>query len=616
MAAKKLPDEGNRECLYVSVEQTERKVIPAVQLERREIKMTFSPIDQSLSSASAVTDQRKDAERIVGKEYSKASSVIVPKVIKGQGPMKEKNEKFDVIEGRSRSPQKQDIQHEHVLEFFEEQGKTFQEQAKTLIPKVKKDRSTSPSQIRQSVGLDHLDNLVKLMEQLSQLKDENSKLKKKCDYLESTKTLLQAKSAVETEITIPYGYLSLPVKPQKERPRSRRQRLPSAEDIDIDMLESYESSSDTSPKRPKHSQLHKRSFSTGSLEIPSDIMEQSGEDEVQDGIYHNTGKIERKMSKSPATKRKSKISNWTWIKKVLSRQKVPEDIGFSIKSLGRNVRLSSGSTKELSVPASTMENRSVDSGVGSGVEADTGDGQRKSTSTGEVSFFNAPQGGESGASAISKINYEDLASEIWMGPPEWLEEHEEEMNLSDPISCIENKEVIVLKSVAEKHEAEYNLLQVPIPRRKSSPSLLAHDSTDEEEEDLAATEEYLNLRRSSSYKGRSSTGEIIQEPVLPKASKKLHMSKLSKVKSMVRTSKDSVKRKLSKRSVGHGEKEEIDFDGYEFVEDDPEGPLGRSTPKTSPLTPRQKSLDSTSKLPPTWISHMGASIDVSSLMGE
>jgi hypothetical protein len=46
-----------------------------------------------------------------------------------------------------------------------------------------------------------------------------------------------------------------------------------------------------------------------------------------------------------------------------------------------------------------------------------------------------------------------------MGPPEWLEEHEEEMNLSDPISCIENKEVIVLKSVAEKHEAEYNLLQ-------------------------------------------------------------------------------------------------------------------------------------------------------------
>jgi hypothetical protein len=61
---------------------------------------------------------------------------------------------------------------------------------------------------------------------------------------------------------------------------------------------------------------------------------------------------------------------------------------------------------------------------------------------------------------------------------------------------------------------------VPIPRRKSSPSLLAHDSTDEEEEDLAATEEYLNLRRSSSYKGRSSTGEIIQEPVLPKASKK------------------------------------------------------------------------------------------------
>lgn len=625
MAAKKPQDEGNRERLYVSVEQTERKVIPAVQLERREIKMTFSPLDQSLSSATVVTDQRKkDAERIVGKEYSKTYSekdtFIVPKVTEGERPIKERMEKSVgqiSMESRSRTQQKQD----DVLEFFEEQGKTFQEQAKTLVPKAKKDRSASPSQTRQSVGLEHLDNLVKLMEQLSQLKDENAKLKKKCDYLESTKTLLQAKSAVETEITIPSSYYTLPVKspskqPEKERPKTGRQRLPSAEDIDMDMLETCESSSDVSPKRPKHSQLHKRSFSTGSLEIPSDIMEQSGEDEVQDGMYHNGVKMEGKMSKSPTTKRKSKISNWTWIKKVLSRQKFPDDIGgFSFKSLGKNVRLSSGSTKELSVPTSSMENRSVDSGVGSGMEADAGEGQRKSTSTGEVSFFTANQGGDTGTSGVGKINYEELASEIWMGPPEWLEEHEEEMNLSDPTSCIENKEVIVLKSSADRQETADNLLQVPISRRKSSPSLLGHDNI-EDEEDLAAAEDYLNLRRSSSYKGRSSTGEIIHEPEIPKATKKLHRSKLSKVKYIVRSSKDSVKRKLSKRSSGHIEAEEMDLDGYELVhiEDDPEGPLGRSTPKTSPLTSRQKSLE-TSKLPPTWISHMGTSIDVTALMG-
>ncbi|XP_076073735.1 uncharacterized protein LOC143045245 isoform X3 [Mytilus galloprovincialis] len=625
MAAKKPPDEDNREHLYVSVEQTERKVIPSVQLERREIKMTFSPFDQSLSSAVTDTDQRKDsdAERIVGKEYPKAlgaeGSVVVSKVIDIQGHGKEKKERSDDQsdqESRSRFPLKiEDGQHENVLEFFEEQGKTFQEQAKSLVPKVKKDRSTSPSHLRQSVGLDHLDNLVKLMEQLSTLKDENSKLKKKCDYLESTKTLLQAKSAVETEITIPSGYHSLPVKSKlkrspKERSRTFRPRLPSAEDIDVlDSCESLESSSDTSPKRPKHAQIHKRSFSTGSLEIPSDIMEQSGEDDSQEGIYHTNGKMDRKMSKSPAAKRKSKISNWTWIKKVLSTKKLPEDIGFSFKSLGKiggNVR--AGSTKELSVPVTSIENRSVDSGVGSGVEADTGEGQRKST--GEVTLSNAQQGGESGSSPTSKLNFADLDSEIWMGPPEWLEEHEDEMNLVDPVSIIENKEVIVLKSSAGKEENEDNLLQVPIPRRKSSPSLLEHENNSEsEEKDLAEMEEYLNLRRSSSYKGRSSTGEVIHVPEIPKTPKKLHRSKLSKMKYMV--SKHSVKRKLSKRSSAHSEADDLKVEGYDF--DDEEGPLGRSTPKTSPLTLRQKSIDS--KLPPTWISHMGTSIDVLSLMG-
>ncbi|XP_052068017.1 uncharacterized protein LOC127707483 isoform X3 [Mytilus californianus] len=626
MAAKKPPDEENRERLYVSVEQTERKVIPSVQLERREIKMTFSPFDQSLSSAVTDTDQRKDsdAERIVGKEYPKTlgaeGSVVVSKVIDIHGHGQEKKERSDDQsdqESRSRFPLKEEGQHENVLEFFEEQGKTFQEQAKSLVPKAKKDRSTSPSQIRQSVGLDHLDNLVKLMEQLSTLKDENSKLKKKCDYLESTKTLLQAKSAVETEITIPSGYHSLPVKSKlkkspKERSRTFRPRLPSAEDIDVlDSCESLESSSDTSPKRPKHAQIHKRSFSTGSLEIPSDIMEQSGEDDSQEGIYHKNGKMDRKMSKSPTAKRKSKISNWTWIKKVLSTKKLPEDIGFSFKSLGKlggNVR--SGSTKELSVPVTSIENRSVDSGVGSGVEADTGEGQRKST--GEVTLSNAQQGGESGSSPTSKLNFADLASEIWMGPPEWLEEHEDEMNLVDPVSCIENKEVIVLKSSAGKQENEDNLLQVPIPRRKSSPSLLEHESNSESEEKSAEMEEYLNLRRSSSYKGRSSTGEIIHVPEIPKTTKKLHRSKLSKMKYMV--SKHSVKRKFSKRTSAHSEADDLKVEGYDFAGiDDEEGPLGRSTPKTSPLTLRQKSVDS--KLPPTWISHMGASIDVLSLMG-
>ena len=42
-----------------------------------------------------------------------------------------------------------------------------------------------------SIGIDHLDNLVRLMEQLSSLKEENVSLRKKCSYLQDTKTLLQ-----------------------------------------------------------------------------------------------------------------------------------------------------------------------------------------------------------------------------------------------------------------------------------------------------------------------------------------------------------------------------------------------------------------------------------------
>lgn len=39
------------------------------------------------------------------------------------------------------------------------------------------------------VGLDHLDNLCKLMEQLGELRDNNSKLQKRVQYLEDLKTL-------------------------------------------------------------------------------------------------------------------------------------------------------------------------------------------------------------------------------------------------------------------------------------------------------------------------------------------------------------------------------------------------------------------------------------------
>lgn len=56
----------------------------------------------------------------------------------------------------------------------------------SVMSKTKVASSTSSST---KVGLDHLDNLCKLMEQLSELRETNNKLQKRVQYLEDLKTL-------------------------------------------------------------------------------------------------------------------------------------------------------------------------------------------------------------------------------------------------------------------------------------------------------------------------------------------------------------------------------------------------------------------------------------------
>lgn len=50
-------------------------------------------------------------------------------------------------------------------------------------------KSSTPAGNTTKVGLDHLDNLCKLMEQLSELRDTNNKLQRRVQYLEDLKTL-------------------------------------------------------------------------------------------------------------------------------------------------------------------------------------------------------------------------------------------------------------------------------------------------------------------------------------------------------------------------------------------------------------------------------------------
>lgn len=635
MAARGPPDDKNHERLYVKVQREERQIIPPVQLARQEIRMTYLPSDQPLpciiTTSSSCEGRQQETEGIVGMEVSPMgaqSRVAVPNmagphgsqitttsVMEMSSTLTTSSSKKVEVKSSSVSFQEEDLlPHAQVLEFFEEHGKNIQEQqlhqqSRNLVPQQQK-RSASPSPVRQSIGLDHLDNLVKLMEQLSTLRDENLKLKKKCDYLESTKHLLQIKSAVESEI----GYLtqgsnSLPKTKSKAKSVGRgktRQRLSSAEDAQ--MLESMEVHSESSIKRPKAVPLSKRSFSTGSIDIPSDIMEQSGEDEISEKILSlSTNKGRRssrsssKAAKSPTAKRKSKTSNWSKIIKVITRQKDPEPYGISVKG-SRKSQPGRPHSKELTVPSSAIDGRSVDSGVGSGMEADGTEAQRRSTSSGEP--MSPPPFTKEEPRQKQEL---DLTSDIWMGPPEWIKKHEDEF--STLTSEQSEKEVIILKSNDSKDDSDY--LQVPITRRKSSPSLLDHsdreeDSSDEEEDD------FTPLRRSSSYKIQSTHDNSDIKDVVdsPKIIKKTHKTPLGKVGKIFHVRKDSVKKQLSKKQKHLGEEGlEMDLEGED------EGPIGRSTPKTSPSVPRQRTLEM-AESPPSKSFTSHGTFDVSALMGK
>ncbi|KAH9519712.1 hypothetical protein Btru_070709 [Bulinus truncatus] len=297
-----------------------------------------------------------------------------------QEPTRERGRELERTGGRpavhssSEASPKRDVTD--VMQFFQEQEKSLQASFLSL-PKTgqRKQRSPSPK-IHHVAGLQHLDNLIHLMEQLTSLKDENTRLRKRCDYLESTKVLLQAKRDLSFESSSSSsGFVTLQTKhkhhhhahhhhhhhhhQQQQQYRQQlletaqktsdheqqqqiivsrlqaegsrrlsRPRISSAEELDFYVQ--VDTSSDQRPKRPKTS-MHKRSFSTGSLEVPSDF---SPEASGLDTRKRSKSKPGRSIfSKSTGSKQKTKSSKWARVKKVLTGQKLYEDLGTTIRSI-------------------------------------------------------------------------------------------------------------------------------------------------------------------------------------------------------------------------------------------------------------------------------------------
>ncbi|CAE1241994.1 unnamed protein product [Acanthosepion pharaonis] len=462
MASPPVPKKHESKPIVASIERpVEHDNVPPIQLEQREITMS-QPFEHHRPLPCIVTTTvdgaegtEEDAEMLVGGETmgnvpalaagigravsleAQAAAAATETSSKDQlATMGETETQRGQTSPDQPSPKRNSA---HIMEFFEEQEKSFQEHFRTLPKpiKIKKTRSPSPSMMRQSVGLDHLDNLVRLMEQLTNLRDENNRLKKKCAYLESTKYLLQVKSEMSDD-RAPLGYMSLPSKAKQKQQKAikdssegdfspsssdpPRQRLSSVDSSQT--IEVIETASDQTPKRPKTTKLYKRSFSTGSLEIPSDIMEQDISEECNIVIVSDyDSKDSKPGSKSPCSKKKStKFSKWARVKKILTRQKLMDDSGSGMKVVkdggkpGQSQQAApESSTRELTVPiVGLTETRSMDSGVSSGADGDGREALRTSTSS----------GGPPSPSPLAKVPpaEEDSHTEMWMAPPRSWEE--------------------------------------------------------------------------------------------------------------------------------------------------------------------------------------------------
>ncbi|CAG5128903.1 unnamed protein product [Candidula unifasciata] len=141
----------------------------------------------------------------------------------------------------------------------------------------------------------------------------------------------------------------------------------------------------------------------------------------------------------------------------------------------------------------------------------------------------------------------------------------------------------------------YLTIERPLSRRQSSPSLVIKELAEQEDivQELATSLQATKLlHKSASCK---SADLDIQNFGEGKQSKKSHRSAWGRVKDIIHTRKDSIKKKPKRAKTGIDSEETSEADMEVLLEDHwasdvfDDGLLGRSTPKSSPLVSRQQS---------------------------
>jgi hypothetical protein len=357
-------------------------------------------------------------------------------------------------------------------------------------------------------GLDHLDNLVNFMEQIATLHKNNLNLKRKVGYLRDTKNLLSIQNQMITH----------------------------GKSINWNR---YNTSTlmNESILKPK---LQFRSQSVGSINVDEfvdiDLINVSGNDNIIEKSSKDNNKFENMFSRSRIT------SKWEQVKKVFGGKPEP-NVKTETISAEKLVRANSKQMPHTSRPV-IMQSRSHD-GV-------TYTEQTKSnviplSSTVHCADTYISKKVTSTSNAIS-VDNEHNTNRLTEGESRI---HCMEGIVRDSIPTEEEKTIV--------QKSNYLTVQIQPERRKSTSALTLSEEREIEKLELDHPQRSPRLGRSASFKSSiSNLDSSLEDDTMSQISqktlegRKLHKSAWGRVKDIIHTRKDSLKRK-NKRSHSAGD---------------------------------------------------------------
>ena len=397
-------------------------------------------------------------------------------------------------------------------------------------------------EIKQYVaGTDHLGNLVKLLEQLSVLHEQNTVLRKKCAYLEDVKTLLKSR-------TLPAEFVPMDSPKERKgeslitRAQTKVMHYLSTPSSNGTMRRESRVTSDSSADgRPRT--LRSRSQSVGSIDMVEDLTPvikpaPSNHRNSETPKSPNTKSATLRLHSSSSKKHGKRFSKWMRVKKVFSgkhdHQSKSVDGGGGI-SAEQLVRSNSKHSSKLT------HMKSVDDGLLNPRENAKADIPPSPSSVQS----------EPNSFANDDDDYEDYEEYVETHPP-----HSSSTPSTDGFPTL--RTMPRLKdtdppqvSLSDSEQADTTDKQT-LQRRKSSPTLGFFRQNDEEPFSRGSIS---RLSRSSSLIETAGRDQS-QSP------EKTQKSAWNKVKDIIHTRKDSLKktRKAAGRSLSTGETGGTDAD--------------------------------------------------------